>query len=94
MNVAIQNISRLSVKAWSLFPAKHSRVLWGLTESAFNHKLHPFVQFPIWFSVVLQEFELKRASPIYLGGCLEDCVKSLANLKYIHKAYYFTTQGN
>lgn len=43
---------------------------------------------------MLEEFELKCASPICLGGCLEDSVKSLANLKYIHKAYYFTTQGN
>lgn len=96
MNIAVQNILRLSVKEWSLFPTKHClhQVLGGLAESAFNHELNLFVQFPIWFSVTLQEFELDRASPIYLGGCLEDCVKSLANLKYIHVAYYFTTQGN
>lgn len=54
MNIAIQNIWRLSVKVWSLFSTKHClhQVPGGFTESASNHKLNPFVVSNLIFSGV------------------------------------------
>lgn len=62
----------ISVPCWMLFVPGPGR---DLEESAFNYKLNPFIQFPIWFSVLLKEFELEHPSPICLGRCLEDCQK-------------------